>query len=99
MSSGIQSRTQTFEPVDYAPPPSKTHDWTHQQKGIDYVIEAATPDGIDKTFYMTGQKRGIKQFDCILLSWGSTPTRYRVEKIDYYCHPPDMWVALLTQLP
>ena len=47
--------------------------------------------------YATGQGSGIKCGDYIILH-GPDITRYRVEVIDYYSDPSDMWVALLIKV-
>lgn len=44
---------------------------------------------------MTGRGQGIEGGDCLILSNGFDSCRYRVEKINYYSNPPDMWIALL----
>ncbi|MEI2581633.1 hypothetical protein [Scytonema sp. PRP1] len=47
---------------------------------------------------MTGQGKGIKRGDYIILCNGSQSCRYQVEEIDYYSEPPDMWIALLNDV-
>jgi hypothetical protein len=75
----------------------KIHDLTHYECGSDYVFEEIEQGARG---YMTGQARGIRVNDYILLSPdGKQTIRYRVEVIDYYASPPDMWTAVLYRLP
>lgn len=74
---------------------NRTHDYTQLVSGIDYVFEPI--DGELKG-YMTGQGKGIKLGDYILLPDGSGFSRYQIEEIDYYCNPPDMWIGSLKQV-
>ena len=74
---------------------NKTHDYTRYQHGIDYVFETIedTAEG-----QMTGQGRGIRQGDYLLLKHGSAVEQYEVKTIDYYSSPSDMWIALLIKV-
>ncbi|MBW4630358.1 MAG: hypothetical protein KME30_00180 [Iphinoe sp. HA4291-MV1] len=74
---------------------SKTYDYTQYVNGHDYVFESV--DNQTKG-YMTGQGRGIKRGDYIILCDGSNAIRYQIEEIDYYSDPPDMWIALLQEV-
>ena len=74
---------------------TKTYDYTQYVSGRDYVFELA--DNQAKG-YMTGQGKGIKRGDYIILYNGSKSCRYQVEEIDYYSEPPDMWIALLDDI-
>ena len=74
---------------------NKTHDFTECISGSDYVFEVA-PDLT--TAYMTAQSKGVKSGDYIILLVGSESWQYRVEKIDYYSNPPDMWMALIKKI-
>ncbi|AKG24485.1 hypothetical protein [Calothrix sp. 336/3] len=69
---------------------TKVYDCTEFVCGQDYVLET-TDDGS----YITAQFRGVKAGDHIILNNGSGSQRYRVEEIDYYSEPSDMWTALL----
>ncbi len=75
--------------------PNKTYDYTEYVCGRDYVFEPV--DEMSKG-YMTGQGKGIKRGDYIILKNGSNSCRYQVEEIDYYSEPPDMWMALLSKV-
>lgn len=46
---------------------------------------------------MTAYGRGIKRGDLILLLYGKEKRRYRIEQIDYYANPSDLWIALLVR--
>lgn len=74
---------------------NKTYDYTQLVSGSDYIFEPI--DGELKG-YMTGQGKGLKPGDYILLPDGSSFSRYQIEEIDYYSNPPDMWIGLLKQV-
>jgi hypothetical protein len=75
----------------------KIHDFTGQKHGHDYVLEPARNEPEGERFYMTGQGRGIRHFDYLLLQQGTKSAMYQVEEIDYYSNPSDMWIALLKR--
>ncbi|XGV94520.1 MAG: hypothetical protein ACAF41_17410 [Leptolyngbya sp. BL-A-14] len=62
---------------------------------MDYYLEFSH---LDAKAYMTGQGKGIKPNDYILLKFKSRPQRYQVKMIDYYSNPPDLWIALLNPI-
>ncbi|SRR5579883_2399680 len=75
----------------------KTYDYTQFVCGRDYVFEAV--DNGTKG-YMTGQGKGIKRGDYIVLRNNANSEEsyvYQVEEIDYYSEPSDMWMALLQR--
>jgi hypothetical protein len=72
---------------------SRTHNYTRQRAGENYVIEPIEGD----RFSMTGYGAGIRPGDFILLQEESRSVRYRVEQIDYYADPLDLWMALLQR--
>jgi MioC protein len=74
---------------------SKTHDYTDQVCGRDYVFEVVDNQGRG---YMTAQRKGVKIGDYILLQQEDKPYQYQVEEIDYYGEPSDMWMALLKKV-
>lgn len=74
---------------------SKTHDYTRFRNGQDYVFET-TDNG--SRGYMTGQGKGLKPGDVLLLGGRSHPVRYEIEEINYYANPHDMWIARLKRL-
>lgn len=69
----------------------KTHDYTRRVAGVDYIVEfqADSPVAI-----MTTYGRGIRVGDWVVLVPGEY---YRVETLEYYANPGDMWIALLTR--
>ncbi|MCL6436086.1 MAG: hypothetical protein K6T90_18115 [Leptolyngbyaceae cyanobacterium HOT.MB2.61] len=73
----------------------KTHDYTRYEQGVDYVFEAIEPNGAKG--YLTCQGKGVKQGDYVILRQSDAIIRYRIERIDYYSSPSDMWIALLVQ--
>lgn len=73
----------------------RIHNFTHQESGVEYVFDAIDEQAIKG--YMTAQGRGVKPNDIIVMIQNSHPQRYRVETIEYYASPADMWVALLTR--
>ena len=75
----------------------KDHDFTQQEPGYDYILEVADEDSEHKGFYMTGQRLGINPDDIVILQDGPDQVRYKVESIDYYLDPPDMWLAFLVK--
>jgi hypothetical protein len=73
-------------------PKPRTHNFTDQVEGVNYVLEAIE----GSRSQMTGYGKGIKPGDYIILT--KDKIRYRVEAIDYYTDPPNLWTAiLLTQ--
>jgi hypothetical protein len=73
---------------------NKTYDYTQLICGRDYVFE---PTDNQTRGYMTGQGKGLKSGDYIILQNGSGACIYQVEEINYYSEPPDMWMALLKK--
>ncbi|MGG6293749.1 hypothetical protein ACQ4M4_04935 [Leptolyngbya sp. AN02str] len=73
---------------------AKTHDYTHHQPDLDYVIE---PIEHPNQYHMTGQGKGVKLGDRIMLQHQGQTQTYTVKKIDYYTDPSGMWIALLEE--
>ncbi|HBL57023.1 MAG TPA: hypothetical protein DDZ80_00125 [Cyanobacteria bacterium UBA8803] len=74
---------------------TETHYYTCSCEAHDHVF--APKDGGIRA-YMTGQGKGIKQGDYLVLQGGYGSEPYQVDKINYYSNPPDMWIALLKQV-
>jgi MioC protein len=74
----------------------RIHDFTNAVCGSEYVFE--TIDAQGNNGYMTAQCRGVKLGDTIVIQPGVSPERYRVEQIEYYSSPADMWIALLVKI-
>lgn len=75
----------------------KMHNYARRTPELHYVIEAATDEPDGRHFYMTGNGRGVKAQDFILLQEEVGAVKYQVECIDYYCGMPDYWVAKLVK--
>jgi hypothetical protein len=73
----------------------KIHDYTHLIPELDYVFELS---GQGDTGHMTGCGKGITPGDCLLLCQGGESVEYKVEEINYYANPSNMWTALLTRV-
>ncbi|RUT00229.1 hypothetical protein DSM106972_076770 [Dulcicalothrix desertica PCC 7102] len=73
----------------------KTHDYTNQVSGQDYVFE--TIDDHTKG-YMTAQGKGVTVGDFITLQDGAEVYHYQVEQIEYYSNPSDMWTGVLKRV-
>lgn len=76
--------------LPFSPKP-RTHKFSDQVEGVNYFLEAL--DG--GTVQMTGYGKGIKPGDYIILT--KDKIRYRVEAIDYYADPPNLWTAMLLR--
>lgn len=76
----------------------KTHDYRRSDRGSHYVFES-TDDGIGG--YMTAQGNNIQSGEYLLLQDEDRQNSclYRVEEIDYYSNPSDMWIAKLKKVP
>ncbi|EKQ68385.1 hypothetical protein OsccyDRAFT_2915 [Leptolyngbyaceae cyanobacterium JSC-12] len=75
---------------------AKVHDYTQLHDGVDFVIEAIA-DGSEK-YHMTGQGKGVRTQHIIYIQRNNIVEKYRVECIDYYSSPSDMWNATLTKI-
>jgi len=75
---------------------NKIHDYSQKVWGTDYVLECLNEGTMG---YMTGVGKTIKPGDRIILRKGRESYQYQVQEIDYYSNPPDMWIALLKQVP
>ena len=73
----------------------RIHDYTQLESGENYIYE---PIGEGERGYLTGQGHNIKYGDYILLPSATCPCQYQVEKIDYYCNQPDIWIALVKKV-
>jgi hypothetical protein len=78
------------------PKARKTHDYTQFQANCEYVFE---PIENGDRGYMTGQGKGLRRGDYLMIGDRNQPARYEIEKIDYYSDQPDMWIASLKKLP
>lgn len=69
----------------------KTHNFIDQIESVNYEFEKID----DNTAQMTGYGKGINPRDYIILT--KEGIRYRVEAIEYYSDPPNLWTALLVR--
>lgn len=78
-----------FAQVLPSSPKPRTHNFTKQIESLNYEFEE-----IDGTrAQMTGYGKRINVKDYIILT--KKEIRYRVEAIEYYSEPADLWTALL----
>lgn len=80
-----------FAQVLPSSPKPRTHNFTKQMMSVNYELEEI--DGIRAQ--MTGYGKGINVKDYIILT--KQGIRYRVEAIDYYADPANLWTALLIK--
>jgi MioC protein len=73
----------------------RQHNFAGYENGIDYALELI---GDGKTARMTGQRVGIKPGDRLTLTIDNEPIQYRVEEVDYYSSPSDMWLGFLKRI-
>ncbi|NJM76114.1 MAG: hypothetical protein HC852_10370 [Acaryochloridaceae cyanobacterium RU_4_10] len=69
----------------------RVHHYQLADKGVEFVCEPAN-HGYQ---VMTAQRSGVKCGDRIAFHTPSGHQEYRVADIEYYCDPPDMWIAKL----
>lgn len=74
----------------------RVHNYTSYKYGKDYAFDEIQ-DGSQA--YMTAYGRGIKPGDYITIRREKVKIRYKVEQIDYYSSPSDLWIALLVRSP
>ncbi|BAU67263.1 hypothetical protein STA3757_46740 [Stanieria sp. NIES-3757] len=84
-----------FEKLRQASSSVKIYDYRRYSFGSDYIFELVNNTN---TGYMTGYGMGIKPGDHLLLTINNRVCQYRVQEIDYYANPSDMWIALLKQI-
>ena len=78
---------------DYYRP--KAHHYLKTINSNSFALEPAGENSLK--FSMTGFGTDIKQGDFIVINDETSTTTYKVENIDYYLDPPDMWMALLIK--
>jgi hypothetical protein len=67
----------------------RVHHYQLTDRGVEFVLEN---HGYQ---LMTAQRSGVKCGDHIAFHDLSGRQEYRVADIEYYCDPPDMWIAKL----
>lgn len=68
----------------------RNHNYTNLTPGKDFTLEISS-DGLTADIIGQGY---IKQGDYITIS-----DKYRVDEVEYYSQPPDMWRAKLSLVP
>lgn len=74
----------------------QTHDYTRRTWGRDFTF---TPRNGGQRGTMIGWGEGINTGDYLILPHNNATTRYKIERIDYYADPPDMWRAEVVFAP
>ncbi|WP_299489264.1 hypothetical protein [Acaryochloris sp. IP29b_bin.137] len=74
---------------------NKIHRYEHADLNSDFCLEAA-PD--QSGFLMTSCKSGVRGGDLIQIRDVDGLHEYRVDEIDYYSDPADMWIAKLRMI-
>ena len=74
----------------------KTHHYDHLQQGIDFVLER----DLERThlYTMTAQKAGVHMGDHIDIAGPEGHQHFKVQEIEYYDDPAEMWMAQLQPL-
>lgn len=70
----------------------KTHHYDGAAWSSEFCLEA-TPD--QSGFFMTSCKAGVRRGDLIQICDVDGCSEYRVDEIDFYSEPADMWIAKL----
>lgn len=81
---------------DMKPRPARTYDYSRAVPGVDYSFDKLGET--DHRGYMTAQRRGVKVGDYILLAPAGVIKKYRIQQLDYYSSPHDMWIAFLSKV-
>jgi hypothetical protein len=72
----------------------RTYNYTKLTRGQDYFFESIE-EGTKG--YLTKQGQKVQPGDYIILREENNTFRYKIEEIDYYSNPSDMWIALLKK--
>lgn len=76
----------------------KTHDYTESRWGHSVILHKKHDDkGL--TWSVSGFGRNVDRGDFMILANGTGTTRYRVEEIEYYLDPKDMWRGVISFAP
>lgn len=91
-------QTTTIAASGFALFPSKQveHDYTNRYWGHDYTFDPLD-NGIKGR--MMGWGCGIKSGDFLIIQNGEGSTRYKVDSIQYFLDPHDMWSAVVSFAP
>jgi hypothetical protein len=73
----------------------KVHAYRNPRNSTTFVLEPSKEDPLKCC--MTGFGVDIKTGDFIVIEDRNLSMAYKVENIDYYLDPPDLWMALLIE--
>jgi hypothetical protein len=73
----------------------KVHHYLQTIDSNSFALEPVGKNALE--FSMTGFGADIKQGDFIVINDETSTITYKVECIDYYLDPPDLWMALLIK--
>jgi hypothetical protein len=73
----------------------KVHHYLKTFDSNSFALEPAGKNSLE--FSMTAFGADIKEGDFIVINDKISTITYKVESIDYYLDPPDMWMALLIK--
>jgi hypothetical protein len=74
---------------------AKVHHYLKTVDSNSFALEPVGKNALE--FSMTAFGADIKQGDFIVINDKTSTITYKVEDIDYYLDPPDMWMALLIK--
>mgnify|MGYP000618772432 CR=1 FL=1 len=70
----------------------RIHHYENSGSSSDFCLDPA----LDQSgFYMTSCKAGVRKGDLVRINEGQEFSEYRVETIEFYSDPADMWIAKL----
>ena len=72
------------------------HDYTKRYWGHDFIFD---PIDDGQQAHMMGWGCGIEVGHFLIIPNGAETTRYRVDQIEYFNDPPDMWTASVSFAP
>lgn len=81
--------------VSLRPRKSRVHRYEYSALSSDFCIETA-PD--QSGFFMTSCKAGVQKGDLVHIGDVDGFSEYRVDEIDFYSNPSDMWIAKLRMI-
>jgi hypothetical protein len=73
----------------------KIHTYRNPENSTTFVLEPSKDDPLN--YYMTGYGVDVKKGDFIVIEDDNSLMTYKVDCIDYYLDPPDLWMASLIE--
>ena len=74
---------------------TKTFSYDACDIGQAFVLEST----LDSSFYyMTSLQSGVRSGDCVQIYYPDKIITYRIQEIEYYSEPSDMWIAILLKI-